>query len=453
MKVAIVGAGPAGLYLAILLRKAGHEVSVLERNAPDATFGWGVVFSEETLGALRDADPATHLEITDSFAQWSTVDIRYRGKLLRSRGHTFSAIARKHLLSILQRRATELGADLRFGVEVDELPEADLVVAADGANSRVRTRDFRASVKPQGCKYVWFGTDLVLDSFTFSFKETEFGLFQAHAYPFDENTSTWIVECAEPVWRRAGLDTMSETESIAFCEKLFADDLGGHRLMSNRSLWLDFPLVRCASWHRGNVVLLGDAAHTAHFSIGSGTKLAMEDAIALATALARHSDLGAALTEYVLDRQPMVERFQQAAGESAAYFGRTATYTGFEPVQFAFNLLTRSGRVSHTNLAQRDPDLIRVLDAWFASGTSMVPGAVAPPPLFAPLRLGATTLPNRLVAEDDSVRAARAGAGLVLTGPVAVSPEGRICPDTPLSPVTNIGDLHEAGALVGLRLT
>lgn len=453
MKVAVVGAGPAGLYLAILLRKAGHEVTVLERNAPDATFGWGVVFSEETLGALRDADPVTHLEITDSFARWSTVDIRYQGKLLRSRGHSFSAIARKHLLSILQRRAAELGAELRFGVEVDELPEADLVVAADGANSRVRTRDFRASVKPQGCKYVWFGTDLVLDSFTFSFKETEFGLFQAHAYPFDENTSTWIVECAEPVWRRAGLDTMSEAESIAFCEKLFADDLAGHRLMSNRSLWLDFPLVRCASWHRGNVVLLGDAAHTAHFSIGSGTKLAMEDAIALATALARHGDLGAALTEYELDRQPMVERFQQAAGESAAYFGRTATYTGFELVQFAFNLLTRSGRVSHTNLAQRDPDLIRVLDAWFASGSAMVPGAVAPPPLFAPLRLGSTTLTNRLVAEDDSVRAARAGAGLVLAGPIAVSPEGRICPDTPLSLVTNVDEVHEAGALVGLRLS
>ncbi|CRK57982.1 Anthraniloyl-CoA monooxygenase [Alloactinosynnema sp. L-07] len=463
MRVTVVGAGPAGLYLAILLRKAGHDVTVLERNAPDATFGWGVVFSEETLGALRDADAATHLEITDSFARWSTVDIRYQGKLLRSRGHSFSAIARKHLLAILQRRAHELGADLRFGVEIEDLdfPDADLIVAADGANSRVRNRDakrFRANVAPQGCKYVWFGTDLVLDSFTFSFKETEFGLFQAHAYPFDEHTSTWIVECAEPVWRRAGLDTMTEAESIAFCEKLFADDLAGHRLMSNRSLWLDFPLVRCASWHHGNIVLLGDSAHTAHFSIGSGTKLAMEDAIGLTTALARHTDLGAALTEYELDRQPMVERFQQAAGESAAYFGRTATYTGFAPIQFAFNLLTRSGRVSHTNLAQRDPDLIRVLDAWFAHGADQVPGAVAPPPLFAPLRVGGTRLPNRLAVEDtDPVRAARTGAGLVLAGPVAVTPEGRAHAATPV--MDSPGDwaaiadkVHDNGTLLGLRL-
>jgi anthraniloyl-CoA monooxygenase len=465
MKVTIIGAGPSGLYLAILLRKADHEITVLERNAPDATFGWGVVFSEETLGTLRDADPATHLDITDSFARWSTVDIRYHGKLLRSRGHTFSAIARKHLLSILQQRAKNLGAHLEFGVEVDALdfPDTDLIVAADGANSRVRNRDaktFRATVSPQGCKYVWFGTDLVLDSFTFSFKETEFGLFQAHAYPFDEYTSTWIVECAEPVWRKASLDTMSEADSIAFCESLFADDLAGHKLMSNRSLWLDFPLVRCAQWHHGNTVLLGDAAHTAHFSIGSGTKLAMEDAISLATALTRHHTLDDALTEYELDRQPTVERFQEAATESAAYFARTATYTSFEPLQFAFNLLTRSGRVTHTNLTQRDPDLIRDLDSWFTNGSDALPGSVAAPPLFAPLHRNSTRLPNRLVAEDpdDPVQAARAGAGLILTGPVTVNPQGRVHPDTPVLDSANdwaaIADkIHANGALLGLRLT
>ncbi|GLZ42960.1 FAD-dependent monooxygenase [Actinokineospora sp. NBRC 105648] len=458
MRVAVTGAGPAGLYLAILLRKAGHEVTVHERNAPDATFGWGVVFSEETLNALREADPKTHLEITDSFARWSTVDIRYRGELLRSHGHAFTAIARRHLLAILRARAVELGADLRFGSEVEQWPEADLLVAADGANSRTRGADrhFRAKVSPQGCKYVWFGTDLVLDAFTFAFQQTEFGLFQAHAYPFDEHTSTWIVECAEPVWRRAGLDAMSEAESIAFCERLFAEDLRGHRLRSNRSLWLDFPLVRCATWHHGNVVLLGDAAHTAHFSIGSGTKLAMEDAIGLATALERHPDLDAALTEYELERQPVVERFQQAAGESAAYFGRTANYTGFEPVQFAFNLLTRSGRVSHANLAQRDPELIRVLDAWFAG--ARLPGAIAPAPLFA----GFGSLKNRLVGEEHSFDAvitrARAGFGLVLAGPVAVDAAGRITPATPV--LDSPGDwaaladkVHDAGAALGVRLT
>ncbi|RLK54787.1 FAD-dependent monooxygenase [Actinokineospora cianjurensis] len=437
MDVSILGAGPAGLYLAILLRKAGHTVTVHERNAPDATFGWGVVFSEETLGALRDADPPTHLEITDSFARWSTIDIRHRGQVVRSTGHSFTAIARRHLLAILQTRATDLGADLRFGSEVDEPPDADLRVAADGANSRTRQRHFRAKVSTQGGKYVWFGTDLVLDAFTFAFRETELGLFQAHAYPFDEHTSTWIVECAEPVWRRAGLDTASEQESIAFCERLFADDLAGATLRSNRSLWLDFPLVRCGSWHKGNLVLLGDAAHTAHFSIGSGTKLAMEDAIALANSLARTPSLEAALTDYELERQPAVERFQQAAAESAAYFGRTANYTSFEPVQFAVNLLTRSGRVTHANLAQRDPRLVRRVDSWIAGR------AIAPPPVFAPFKEFA----NRLVAEvstpDEAASRAADGYGLVLTGPVGVT--GRDSP--PLAAWTGID------APLGVRLT
>ncbi|GLW93555.1 FAD-dependent monooxygenase [Actinokineospora globicatena] len=441
MDVSILGAGPAGLYLAILLRKAGHGVTVHERNAPDATFGWGVVFSEETLGALREADPPTHLEITDSFARWSTIDIRHRGEVVRSTGHSFTAIARRHLLAILQARATELGADLRFGSEVDEPPDADLRVAADGANSKTRQRHFRASVSTQGGKYVWFGTDLVLDAFTFAFRETEFGLFQAHAYPFDEHTSTWIVECAEPVWRRAGLDTASEAESIAFCERLFADDLAGSRLRSNRSQWLDFPLIRCGSWHKGNLVLLGDAAHTAHFSIGSGTKLAMEDAIALANSLERTPSLEAALTDYELERQPAVERFQQAAAESAAYFGRTANYTSFEPVQFAVNLLTRSGRVSHANLAQRDPRLVRRVDSWIAGR------AIAPPPVFAPFGGFA----NRLVAEastpDDAARKAADGYGLVLTRPVAVTDQGRLADSLPLSAWQGID------APLGVRLT
>lgn len=476
LKVNVLGAGPAGLYLAILLRKADreHEITVVERNAPDATFGWGVVFSEETLGALRDADPKTYLEITDTFARWDTVDINYRGQLLRARGHTFSAIARKQLLAILQRRCRELGVRLEFGVEVDDpaglaelAASADLLVAADGVNSIVRRwrgDAFGSRVRPQGCKYVWFGTDLVFDAFTFIFRQTEFGLFQVHAYPFDERTSTFIVECPEPTWRRAGLDAMTEAESIAFGEKLFAEDLAGHRLLSNRiehgasagksisTRWLDFQRVSNTSWHQDNVVLLGDAAHTAHFTIGSGTKLAMEDAIALANALVLHEDLGAALVAYELERMPVVERFQQAADDSAAYFGRVGNHTDLEPPQFAFNLLTRSGRISHANLTMRDPGFIRRLDSWFAGGRA----PVAPPPMFAPLAVGGVTVGNRVV------RPARTpdGAGLALTGLVAVSPDGRVSPRTPalcspadadaLRPV--VARAHGAGALAAVRL-
>ena len=456
MRVGILGAGPAGLYLAILLRKADsrHEVRVVERNPPDATFGWGVVFSEETLGALRDADLTTYAEITDTFARWDTVDIRYRDQLLRSRGHTFSAIARKRLLAILQRRCLELAVELEFGVEADWPPQADLMVAADGVNSATRralATELGSVVEPQGCKYVWFGTDLVFDAFTFIFKETEFGLFQVHAYPFDENTSTFIVECPEPVWRRAGLDRCDEAASIAFCERLFADELAGHRLRSNRSVWLSFLRVSNASWHHGNVVLLGDAAHTAHFSIGSGTKLAMEDSIALANALVANRDLEDALVEYELDRGPVVERTQQAADESAAYFGRVANYTDLEPVQFAFNLLTRSGRISHGNLSLRDPQFVRELDGWFAGGAQ-----IAPPPMFAPFEVRGLTIRNRVVRPVATPQ----GAGLALTGLVAVSPEGRICPQTPtlcsdadLEPLRRqVKSAHDAGALLAVRL-
>ena len=451
MRVSVLGAGPSGLYLAILLRKAGHDVSVVERNAPDATFGWGVVFSEETLGALRDADYQTYLEITDSFARWTAIDIRYRGATIRSSGHTFSAIRRTHLLDILQRRCRELGVSLEFGREVSTMEPADLIVAADGANSTLRRNGkFGTSSTPQGCKYVWFGTDLVLDAFTFIFKETEHGLFQVHAYPFDEHTSTFIVEAPEPVWRAAGLDTMSEQDSLAFCERLFADELGSHRLMTNKSVWLDFPLVRNDSWHDGNVVLIGDAAHTAHFSIGSGTKLAMEDAIALANSFVRHpNDLEHALVDYELERQPVVERFQQAAGDSAAYFGRVRHYTSLEPLQFAANLLTRSGRISHANLTQRDPNFVRVLDSWFtadAAGTTAPAGSVATPPMFAPLRIGTTTVRNRVVRTGSEA----AGAGLVLSEFVAVSADGRTTPDCPVIDDWTAPDVPDA--LVGLRL-
>ena len=458
MRVGVLGGGPGGLYLALLLRKLDprNEVRVVERNPPGATFGWGVVFSEETLGALRDADHETYEQITDSFAKWGAIDIRYRGETIRSRGHVFSGMSRKVLLELLQRRCRELGVVLEFEREVADLEpfeDCDLVVAADGVFSTLRRRlerHFEPSLDPHRTKYAWFGSDLVFDAFTFVFRDTEHGLFQVHAYPFDARTSTFIVETHEATWRRAGLDRMSEQESLEFCQELFRPELGEHRLLSNRSVWFSFETLRNRNWHHGNVVLLGDAAHTAHFTIGSGTKLAMEDAIALADAVQRSpGDLEAALTHYELERQPVVERFQEAARESAAYFEGVSRYQRFEPVQFAFNLLTRSGRISHLELERRDARFVAAVDRWFAhAATGRHAPLLAPPPLFTPFALGACLVGNRIVlapgGEDQAVdgrpgerheralaEAVRSGGGLVLTEPVAVSAEGRTTPGTP----------------------
>ena len=472
MRYAVLGGGPSGLYFALLAKKANpsDEVLVVERNPPDATFGWGVVFSEETLGALRDADYETYTEIGESFARWNAIDIYYRDTKIRSRGHVFTGISRKVLLKILQRRCRALGVRLEFEREVRDLAEfegADLIIGADGINGLVRRtygEFFIPEVITHPTKYVWFGSDMPLDAFTFIFRRNDDGLFQVHAYPFDAHTCTFIVECPEDAWRRAGLESASEADSIAYCESLFQPELRGRRLMSNRSLWVNFATLRQESWHHGNVVLLGDAAHTAHFSIGSGTKLAMEDSIALVDALRRHRDLPAALNDYEMERQPLVERFQEAALESSSYFEHVSRYAQFDPRQFAFNLLTRSRRISYVNLTQRDPELVRTVDSWFTAAATGSPDGVArlsPPPMFAPFRIGELTLPNRVAvaAGPDLEAAARLGAGLVITEFVSMTEGGRITPETPVIDLTTqdrltfaVEQVHKAGSRVALQL-
>src|SRR5947207_5554286 len=378
----------------------GHDVTVVERNRADDTFGFGVVFSDATLDTFIEADRPTGEAITRAFAHWDDIDIHYQGQVLTSTGHGFSGMSRQALLDILQWRAAELGVALRFSTDVTEPAAwagADLVVAADGVNSALRLRyaaHFQPVIDWRPNRFVWLGTTFPFPAFTFIFKEDEaYGLWRVHAYRYDARNSTFILETTEATSRRAGLDEAGEDETAAFVSRLFARELDGHPLLKNRSLWRSFPTVRNARWHHDNIVLVGDAAHTAHFSIGSGTKLAMEDAIALAKALGEHRDVTGALAAYEAERRPQVEALQRAAQTSLEWFEHTERYHGrLEPAQFAFSLLTRSLRVTHENLKARDAKFVATVDGWLADKASRqsgvaVPAAPPPPPMFTPFRL------------------------------------------------------------------
>jgi anthraniloyl-CoA monooxygenase len=458
MRITVIGGGPAGLYFSILMKKSAPdtEIEVLERNRADDTFGFGVVFSDAALENVERTDPETYSAITDHFAHWDDIEIHYRGHKLRSTGHGFSGLSRKTLLEILQRRASALGVKQKNSVEVADLSSAessDLVLAADGANSFVRAKlseHFRPSIDWRPNRFVWLGTTFPFPAFTFYFRENEHGLWRVHAYRYEKDRSTFIVEATEKVWRSAGLENASEDDTIAFCERLFKEELQGHALLKNRSLWRSFPIIRCAQWHHRNIVLAGDAAHTAHFSIGSGTKLAMEDAIVLRDALLAKRDIPAALAEYQRVRLPQVESFQRAAQVSLQWFEDTERYMGYEPIHFGFSLLTRSLRVTHENLKLRDPEYGRSIDRWFAEKAAAQSGArinmdSPPPPLFTPFRLREMLLENRVAvspmcmysAEDGLVddfhlvhlgSRALGGAGLLFTEMTDVSREGRISP-------------------------
>lgn len=470
MNILCIGGGPAGLYFGLLmkLQNPGHRVTVLERNRPYDTFGWGVVLSDQTLDNLRAADPVTAARIGEHFHHWDDIEVFFKGRSVRSGGHGFCGIGRKRLLNILQDRCTELGVELVFETDVADDQQAasryaaDLVIACDGLNSRVRQRyadTYQPDVDLRACRFVWLGTHKRFDAFTFAFEQTEHGWFQAHAYQFDGETSTFIVETPESVWQAHGLDRMEQPEAIAFCEKLFARYLDGEKLISNAghlrgsAIWIRFPRVVCKSWvHRVEVdgrsvpvVLMGDAAHTAHFSIGSGTKLALEDAIDLANAFGAAPQPEAALAAYEARRSVEVLKIQNAARNSTEWFENVSRYSGMEVEQFAYSLLTRSQRISHENLRLRDAQWLQGYEAWLAGQAG---GQEASLPMLLPLTVRGLTLKNRIIVSPMATYSAiegvpqdfhlvhlgaRAlgGAAMVVVEMTSPTPEGRITPGCP----------------------
>ena len=481
MKIVSIGGGAAGLYFGILMKKQdpSHEITVIERNRPYDTFGWGVVFSDSTLGNFVRADEPTARKILGSFNHWDDIDVRINGKNFISGGHGFCGIGRKRLLNILQERAEELGVKLIFETDIKDDQQiakeynADIVIAADGLNSFIREKykeTFKPDIDVRKCRFVWLGTKKMFKDFTFIFKKTEFGWFQAHVYQFDGDTSTFIVETPEDVWLKAGIDKMEQEEAIAFLEKLFAEDLEGAKLMSNASHlrgsanWIKFPRVICENWVQWNdidgkkvpVILMGDAAHTAHFSIGSGTKLAMEDAIDLARSFANidKSGIDAVLDSYQANRSVEVIKIQNAARNAMEWFEEVERYTHLPEEQFNFSLLTRSQRISHENLRVRDAKYISEFDKWYTAKAFADAGVPAPapdaevPPMFTPLKVRDVVLKNRVVVSPmaqysavDGLPAdyhlvhlgarAMGGAAMVFTEMTCVSADARITPGCP----------------------
>lgn len=459
MKVHVLGGGPGGLYLSLLLKKARPEaeVTVFERNAADSTFGWGVVFSAATLGHFGEADRESYDAIREDFVYWDAIDTHFwrdgGHQVIRSRGHDFCGIGRMRLLSLLQRRASDLGVSMVFEREIEDIDalrrDCDLLVAADGIHSKTRSlyaERFRPTIQEGKARFIWLGTPQTFDAFTFSFRENEHGVFQIHAYQFDARMSTCIVECDEESWRKAGLDQATEAETLAYCGALFRDELGGHPLLANRSAWIRFREVTCESWHHDNVVLIGDAAHTAHFGIGSGTKLAMEDAIALAGVLAEHrgGDVTEALGVYEAARRDPAARIQKSARQAQTWFEESKRHLRHPPQRVTFSLLTRTRRITHENLRARDPAYIEAVDRWYMEEQG-IEGEAIVPPMFIPFRLRGLTIPNRVVlspmCQYSAVEGvpgewhrvhlgsrAIGGAGLLMTEMTDVSPDGRISP-------------------------
>ncbi len=473
MNIVCIGGGPAGLYFGLLMkmRNPAHDITVVERNKPYDTFGWGVVFSDATMDNMRQCDPVTAAEIQQAFNHWDDIELEFKGQVIRSGGHGFVGIGRKKLLNILQARCEQLGVKLVFECDAEsdlDYPDADLVVASDGINSRIRGRYeavFKPDVVSRPNRYLWLGTHKLYDAFTFLFEKTEHGWIQAHIYKFDDTTTTFIVECPEHVWLAHGLDQADQDTSIAFCEKVFANNLQGAKLMTNArhlrgSAWLNFQRVKCEQWShfngRSHVVLMGDAVHTAHFAIGSGTKLAIEDAIELARLFGEQGDsaeqIPAVLARYQAVRNIDVLRLQNAAWNAMEWFEVCGERycDQLDAPQFMYSMLTRSQRISHENLRLRDAAWLGGYERWFAerAGVTVPAGQPAPPPMFTPYTVRGLTLKNRVLVSPmaqysavDGVAGdyhlvhlgarAMGGAGLVFAEMTCVSAEGRITPGCP----------------------